>query len=103
MKIKPLNQLEIQKQFSNLKAGWRINNQGHLYKEYKFKDFTTPMEFANKIAQLAEKEGHHPDLKISWGLCSVEIWTHAINGISKNDFALASKIEALLFPLEEAK
>lgn len=51
--------------------------------------------FANRIAELAEKESHHPDLTITWGLCAVEIWTHKINGLTENDFILAAKIEAI--------
>lgn len=50
------------------------------------------MNFANKITEIAESEGHHPELIISWGKCIVEIWTHKINGLSKSDFILASKI-----------
>ena len=54
-----------------------------------------PMTYANKIALLAEQEAHHPDLTIAWGRCSVEIWTHKINGLTESDFILAAKIEAL--------
>ena len=50
------------------------------------------MSFANNIAKIADQEGPHPDLKISWGKCSVEIWTHKINGLSESDFILAAKI-----------
>lgn len=54
------------------------------------------MDFANKIAEIAEKEAHHPDLKIAWGMCAVEIWTHKINGLTESDFILAAKIELSL-------
>jgi 4a-hydroxytetrahydrobiopterin dehydratase len=77
---------------------WHINSQGHLYNAYKFKDFMGAMTFANKIAEVAEREGHHPDLAISWGLCAVEIWTHKINGLTESDFILAAKIKALHGP-----
>jgi 4a-hydroxytetrahydrobiopterin dehydratase len=80
---------------TELGAQWRLNDQGHLTKSFKFKNFIEAMNFANKIADLAEKEGHHPDLMISWGLCSVEIWTHKINGLAPSDFILAAKIEAI--------
>jgi 4a-hydroxytetrahydrobiopterin dehydratase len=75
---------------------WRINDQGHLFNQYKFKNFMQAMEFANRIAEIAEQEGHHPDLQISWGSCAVEIWTHKINGLSESDFILAAKIDTIL-------
>jgi 4a-hydroxytetrahydrobiopterin dehydratase len=53
------------------------------------------MNLANKIAVVAEKEGHHPDLTIAWGKCTVEIWTHKINGLTESDFILAAKIDQL--------
>jgi len=53
------------------------------------------MNFANKIAKLSEEEGHHPNLLTSWGLCSVEIWTHKINGLTESDFILAAKIDTI--------
>lgn len=77
---------------SKLKGKWIINEAGHLYKEYVFRNFIEAMDFANKIAKIAEKEAHHPDLKIAWGKCAVSIWTHETNGLTKNDFILAAKI-----------
>ena len=53
------------------------------------------MGFANKIAEVPEKEAHHPNLTITWGACVVEIWTHKINGLTESDFILAAKIEAI--------
>ncbi len=75
--------------------GWQINDAGHLYKKYLFDDFMGPISFANQIAEVAEVEAHHPDITIAWGMCSIEIWTHKINGLTENDFILAAKIEAL--------
>jgi 4a-hydroxytetrahydrobiopterin dehydratase len=62
---------------------------------FKFKDFSNAMSFANKVAEIAEAEAHHPDLTVAWGMCSVEIWTHKINGLTESDFILAAKIEAI--------
>jgi 4a-hydroxytetrahydrobiopterin dehydratase len=78
-----------------LNNGWAINELGHLYKEYNFNNFIKAMNLANKIAILAEREGHHPDLTISWGKCIVNIWTHKINGLTESDFILAAKINNL--------
>jgi len=78
---------------AELGVEWSINAKQHLYREYRCKNFLCAMEYANKIAVLAEQQHHHPNLTITWGKCQVEIWTHAINGLSENDFILAAKIE----------
>ncbi|NIS17628.1 MAG: 4a-hydroxytetrahydrobiopterin dehydratase [candidate division Zixibacteria bacterium] len=78
----------------NQVEGWKIKN-GHLYKEYKFRDFVRNMEFLNKVADLAEDEGHHPDFCVHYNKTEFEIWTHAINGLSENDFIMAAKIDEL--------
>lgn len=91
----PLENDAIKKLLEEIGGQWHINDQGHLHNHYKFKDFMGAMDLANRIAALAEMEGHHPDLSISWGSCGVEIWTHKINGLSESDFILAAKIEAI--------
>lgn len=93
--IPPLPAEEIKKLLKKLGNEWGLNEAGHLYKGYLFEDFMSPMVFANKIAAIAEKEAHHPDLKISWGRCAIEIWTHKINGLTESDFILAAKIEVI--------
>lgn len=82
---------------SELGNGWIINELGQLYKKCDFDNFVDVMKFANKVAELAEVESHHPDLEISWGKCIIKIWTHKINGLTKNDFILATKINILLY------
>ena|SRR3990167_11565661 len=93
--VPPLDQTTIKKLLTELEADWKINSIGHLYKQYLFEDFMQSVGFANKIAEIAEKEAHHPDLTIAWGKCVVEIWTHKINGLTESDFILAAKIEAI--------
>lgn len=78
-----------------LGEGWIINAVGQLYKEYYFNNFIDAMIFANKVADIAELENHHPDLEIFWGKCRIKIWTHKINGLTENDFILAAKINSL--------
>ena len=75
-----------------LGAGWSINGSGHLEKLFVFKNFVEALSFANDIGDIAEAEGHHPDLHIGWGRCGVEIWTHDINGLAESDFFLAAKV-----------
>lgn len=77
----------------DLDSNWYINNSGHLCKQYKFKDFMSSINFANKIASVAEQIQHHPNLTIAWGKLDIEIWTHKVNSLTENDFVLASKIE----------
>ncbi len=93
--VPSLSQQEIEQLLTILKGDWIINRDGHLYKRYLFKDFMEAFDWAHGVALLAEEEKHHPDLRIAWGSCVVEIWTHKINGLSKSDFILAAKIETL--------
>lgn len=93
--IPPLEQKEINKLLSELPSKWLINELGHLYKIYTFLNFVDAMSFANKITDIAEQEDHHPDLTISYGKCTVEIWTHKINGLTESDFVLAAKIDCI--------
>lgn len=75
--------------------GWQVVNEHHLTKEYSFKDFASALAFVNRIGQLAEQEGHHPDIRLSWGRVGVDIWTHKIDGLTESDFILAAKIDQL--------
>lgn len=76
--------------------GWTLSGDTRwVSKEFTFKDFREAMGFANKVADIAESEGHHPDLQISWGKAVVELTTHAIKGLSENDFILAAKIDQI--------
>ncbi len=63
-------------------------------KEYKFKDFIGAVNFVNKVAEIAESEGHHPDIHINYNKVLLELWTHAIGGLSENDFIVAAKVDA---------
>lgn len=73
---------------------WKIKDW-KVTKEFKFKNFLEAMEFVNKVAEIAEQEQHHPDISISYSKVSIETWTHAINGLSENDFILAAKIDEI--------
>jgi 4a-hydroxytetrahydrobiopterin dehydratase len=75
---------------------WRIEEGRRLVRLFRANDFAEPMRLANQIAELAEAEGHHPDLHVHWGRLGVEITTHAVRGLTENDFILAAKIDQLL-------
>lgn len=73
-----------------------VDDIQRLRREFKFKDFKQAMEFAVKVGDLAEHEGHHPDLHVAWGKVVVETWTHKIHGLHHNDFVLAAKCDELM-------
>ena len=75
--------------------GWDLADQT-LSRRFRFKDFKEAMAFVNRVAALAEAEGHHPDIHISWNRVRLDLTTHAIKGLSENDFILAAKINALM-------
>jgi 4a-hydroxytetrahydrobiopterin dehydratase len=74
-------------------SGWSLQGKW-ITKEFKFKNFVPAMKFVNRVADIAEQEGHHPDIHIHYNLVRFDIWTHAIDGLSENDFILAAKIDA---------
>lgn len=94
--IKPLNQAQAQALMPELHEEWALIDQAHLLaRGFHFKNFKKTMEFINKVAAIAEEEQHHPDLSISYGDVGIELSTHAIGGLSENDFILAAKIDEI--------
>jgi 4a-hydroxytetrahydrobiopterin dehydratase len=75
--------------------GWDVVNEHHLSKQYKFPNFVTALKFVNRVGELAESIGHHPDLYLTWGKAKIEIWTHKIDGLTESDFILAAKIDKI--------
>lgn len=86
----------IQSYLAELTQPWQVIDEKKIRRLFKFKDFKEAMIFVNRVADLAEAEGHHPDIAIHWNQVDIELWTHAINGLSENDFILAAKIEKLI-------
>ena len=75
--------------------GWEVVKEHHLLKSYTFKDFGAALAFVNRVGQLSEEQGHHPDICFGWGHARVTIWTHKIDGLTESDFILAAKIDSL--------
>jgi 4a-hydroxytetrahydrobiopterin dehydratase len=94
----PLKGNDLQSLFKQLAPGWKLIDEHHLEKEYRFKNFQQALDFTNKVGALAEQEGHHPDIYLTWGLVKILLWTHKINGLSENDFILAAKCDILSKP-----
>lgn len=91
----PMTKEESQKYLAEI-LGWGVIEDGKkISKEFVFPDFVQAIQFIDKIAEVAEQEGHHPDLHISYSKVRIELWTHAIGGLSENDFILAAKISAI--------
>jgi 4a-hydroxytetrahydrobiopterin dehydratase len=75
--------------------GWKVVDGHHISREFKFPDFVQALAFVNKVGAIAEEQGHHPDILLSWGKANVTTWTHKINGLTESDFILAAKIDKL--------
>ena len=72
---------------------WQLNDSvTQIERTFTFPDFKTAIAFADKVGEVAEEEGHHPDLHVSWGKVRIELSTHAVKGLSENDFIMAAKI-----------
>ena len=94
--VLPLDISEIHK-FQKKVDGWDIiKNKKNIYfleKKFNFKNFLDSQKFVNEVGKISEEEGHHPDLSFGWGYAKISITTHAIEGLSENDFILAAKID----------
>ena len=97
--VPPLDLKEIHK-YQTKVDGWDVKPNEkkifHLEKNYKFKNFLDSQKFVNKVGEISENEGHHPDITYGWGYAKIIIITHAIEGLSENDFILASKIDQII-------
>jgi 4a-hydroxytetrahydrobiopterin dehydratase len=75
--------------------GWELDGRStSIHREYRFSDFKAALAFVNKVGAIAESEGHHPDIELGWGKVAITLSTHAIKGLSENDFIVAYKIDA---------
>ena len=89
------NEKEISDNLSKL-DNWSVNDeQKMIYKKFNFKTFKQALNFTNKVGEIADLEGHHPDISLGWGYSLVMLHTHAIQGLSINDFIIAAKIDEI--------
>ena len=91
--VPPLRGEELDRMKAQV-SGWQVVNEHHLAKSFTFPDFRKALDFVNRVGAIAEEEGHHPDLCLSWGKVDVTTWTHKIDGLTESDFILAAKIDA---------
>jgi len=97
--VSPMRGAEIGAYLQQLGDGWMVVGAERLEKGFDFPDFITALAFTNRVGSLAEAEGHHPDIDLRWGHVGVTIWTHAVKGLTENDFILAAKVHDLETPL----
>jgi 4a-hydroxytetrahydrobiopterin dehydratase len=90
--VPPLNKVEADVLLKQT-PGWKVSDDAKsLSKEYKFKNFAEALAFTDKVGAIAESEGHHPDIEMGWGYVRIKLSTHAIGGLSENDFIVAAKV-----------
>jgi 4a-hydroxytetrahydrobiopterin dehydratase len=94
--VEPLSKDAAQALMKQLAGHWKLAEDGKsISSEWKFRNFYHTMSFVNAVAHIANAEDHHPDLEVGWGYCRIRYNTHAIGGLSENDFICAAKIDAL--------
>jgi 4a-hydroxytetrahydrobiopterin dehydratase len=92
--VPPIKGEQIKEMSSQL-PDWQVVNEHHLQRDYRFQDFRETLDFVNRVGELAEAQGHHPDICFGWGKADLTIWTHKIDGLTESDFVLAAKIDKL--------
>jgi len=94
--IAPLTEAQARVLLENT-PDWKLEENGtRLVRRFEFEDFKKAIEFVNRVAEIAEAEGHHPDFAIHWNKVDLVLWTHTIGGLSENDFIVAAKVDRLL-------
>ena len=76
-------------------TGWEVVEGHHLRREFRFENFREALKFVNQVAEIAEDQGHHPNVSFTWGWVELEIFTHAVDGLTENDFVLAAKVDRI--------
>ena len=94
--VPPLKGAQLEDLQDKLKNDWKIINEHHLEKEYSFKNFKEALKFTIKVGELAENQGHHPDISLAWGKVKLSIWTHKIDGLTESDFIFAAKADKVI-------
>jgi 4a-hydroxytetrahydrobiopterin dehydratase len=93
--VPPLDDAEISRFLTDLGGDWTVVDGHHIEKEYRFKNFREALEFVNRVGELAEAVGHHPDIELGWGRVKLTLFTHKIDGLHESDFVFAAKADRL--------
>jgi 4a-hydroxytetrahydrobiopterin dehydratase len=93
--VPPLKGQELKRLEQELGRGWQVVDQHHLTKTFTFDDFKAGLDYVNRVGEMAEEQGHHPDVHLAWGKVRLDVWTHKIDGLTESDFVFAAKAEEL--------
>jgi 4a-hydroxytetrahydrobiopterin dehydratase len=93
--VPPLRGEALETLRQQLHGDWRVVDEHHLERTFRFPDFRQALDFTNRVGELAEEQDHHPDLHLAWGRVTVQIWTHKIDGLTESDFVFAAKTDRL--------
>ena len=91
--VPPLEADVAAKLHTQLADGWQLVDNHHIERSFEFDDFQQALDFTNTVGEIAEREGHHPDIYLGWGKVKLSIWTHKIDGLTESDFILAAKVD----------
>ncbi|MFB6158580.1 MAG: 4a-hydroxytetrahydrobiopterin dehydratase [Candidatus Nanohalobium sp.] len=93
--VNPLKGEDAREKLEELNAKWEIVEDHHLQRDFKFEDFQEALKFVNQVGEIAEQEGHHPNIEFTWGEATIKLYTHKIDGLYDNDFIMAAKIDKM--------
>ncbi len=91
----PLEGTALGELYGQLDPLWKVIDEHHLEREFSFKNFRQALDFTNRIGELAEGQGHHPDIYLTWGKVKLVLYTHKIEGLSESDFVFAAKVDRI--------
>jgi 4a-hydroxytetrahydrobiopterin dehydratase len=92
--IPPVKGIELDRMMK-LVPEWKAVNEHHIVRTFTFPDFRQALEFVNRVGEIAEEQGHHPDILLTWGKAEITLWTHKINGLTQSDLIMAAKIDRM--------
>ena len=92
--VPPLRGKELEELERQL-PDWEVVEGHHLRREFRFRNFREALDFVNRVGELAEEQGHHPDIGLGWGRAAITVFTHKIDGLTESDFVLAAKVDRL--------
>ena len=92
--VPPLKGQELHS-LSHQLPNWSVIDEHHITRKFTFPDFQKALDFVNRVGAVAEQQGHHPDILLTWGKVEITLWTHAVNGLTESDFIMAAKIDQI--------
>lgn len=90
-----LTAIESEEKMEEIDDSWEIEDNHHIFRSFDFDDFKSALDFVNSVGEIAEEQGHHPNIHLEWGEAQVKLYTHKIDGLHENDFIMAARIDEL--------